>query len=54
VRDADGHVLPEAIDRGASSSDYALQTMKDVPYDKWRQYDPEDTVSTRCACTRLA
>jgi NitT/TauT family transport system substrate-binding protein len=24
--------------------DYALQTMKDVPYDKWRQSDPEDTV----------
>jgi NitT/TauT family transport system substrate-binding protein len=22
---------------------YALQTMKDVPYDKWREYDPEDT-----------
>jgi NitT/TauT family transport system substrate-binding protein len=24
--------------------DYALQTVKDVAYDKWRQYDPEDTV----------
>ena len=24
--------------------DYALQTMKDVPYDKWRVYDPEDSV----------
>ena len=23
---------------------YALQTMKDIPYDKWREYDPEDTV----------
>jgi NitT/TauT family transport system substrate-binding protein len=23
---------------------YALQTMKDVPYNKWRDYDPEDTV----------
>src|SRR6267378_4043255 len=23
--------------------DYALQTMKDVPYDKWRVYDPEDS-----------
>ena len=23
---------------------YALQTMKDVPYNKWREYDPEDTV----------
>jgi NitT/TauT family transport system substrate-binding protein len=24
--------------------DYALQTLKDVQYDKWREYDPEDTV----------
>jgi NitT/TauT family transport system substrate-binding protein len=24
--------------------DYALQTMKDVPYDKWRVYDPEDAI----------
>ncbi len=24
--------------------DYALQTMSDVPYDKWREYDPEDTI----------
>jgi NitT/TauT family transport system substrate-binding protein len=24
--------------------DYALQTMRDVPYDKWREYDAEDTV----------
>ena len=24
--------------------DYALQTMKDVPYGRWREYDPEDTV----------
>jgi NitT/TauT family transport system substrate-binding protein len=24
--------------------DYALQTMHDVPYDKWREYDPEDTL----------
>jgi NitT/TauT family transport system substrate-binding protein len=23
---------------------YALQTMKDVPYDRWREYDPEDSV----------
>jgi NitT/TauT family transport system substrate-binding protein len=27
-----------------SRYDYALQTMKDVPYGKWREYDPEDTV----------
>jgi NitT/TauT family transport system substrate-binding protein len=24
--------------------DYALQTMQDVPYAKWREYDPEDTI----------
>jgi len=24
--------------------DYAAQTLKDVPYDRWREYDPEDTI----------
>jgi NitT/TauT family transport system substrate-binding protein len=24
--------------------DYALQTMRDLPYDRWREYDPEDTL----------
>ena len=24
--------------------DYALQVMRDLPYGKWREYDPEDTV----------
>jgi len=24
--------------------DYALQTMQELPYGKWREYDPEDTV----------
>jgi NitT/TauT family transport system substrate-binding protein len=28
----------------AARYDYALQTMRDVPYDKWREYDVEDTV----------
>src|SRR5207253_5168575 len=27
-----------------SRYDYALATMKDVPYDKWCVYDPEDSV----------
>jgi NitT/TauT family transport system substrate-binding protein len=27
-----------------SRYDYALQTLQDVPYGKWRDYDPEDTV----------
>jgi NitT/TauT family transport system substrate-binding protein len=28
----------------AARYDYALQTMRDVPYDRWREYDAEDTV----------
>jgi NitT/TauT family transport system substrate-binding protein len=24
--------------------EYALQTMKEIPYDKWREFDPEDAV----------
>ncbi len=24
--------------------EYALQTMKEIPYGRWREYDPEDTV----------
>ncbi len=24
--------------------DYALQAVKDIPYNKWREYDPDDTV----------
>jgi len=24
--------------------DFALQTLRAIPYDKWREYDPEDTV----------
>jgi NitT/TauT family transport system substrate-binding protein len=24
--------------------DYALQTLRDLPYDRWREYDPEDTL----------
>ena len=33
------------VDKGyAQRYDYALQVMKDLPYGKWREYDPEDTV----------
>ena len=33
------------VDRGFTPSyDYALQTMQEVPYNRWREYDPEDTV----------
>ena len=24
--------------------DYALQTLTELPYDRWREYDPEDTL----------
>lgn len=35
----------DIVDRGFTKSyEYALQTMKDVPYGRWREYNPEDTV----------
>jgi NitT/TauT family transport system substrate-binding protein len=33
------------VEKGYPTSyDFALQTMKEVPYGRWREYDPEDTV----------
>jgi NitT/TauT family transport system substrate-binding protein len=33
------------VDKGiATHCDYAVQMMKELPYGKWREYDPEDTV----------
>ena len=33
------------VDRGFTMRyDYALQMLNEVPYNKWRQYDPEDTL----------
>jgi NitT/TauT family transport system substrate-binding protein len=33
------------VDRGfADNYDFALQTLRAIPYDKWREYDAEDTV----------
>jgi NitT/TauT family transport system substrate-binding protein len=33
------------VDRGFTPRyDYALQTLSDVPYDRWRDYDAEDTI----------
>jgi NitT/TauT family transport system substrate-binding protein len=35
----------QIVDRGFTPRyDYALQTLGDVPYGKWREYDPEDTI----------
>jgi NitT/TauT family transport system substrate-binding protein len=33
------------VDKGFTTRyDYALQALKDIPYFRWREYDPEDTV----------
>jgi len=33
------------VDKGYTERyDYALQALRDVPYAKWREYDPEDTL----------
>jgi NitT/TauT family transport system substrate-binding protein len=33
------------VDGGFTTQyEYALQTLKEVPYNKWREYDPEDTI----------
>jgi NitT/TauT family transport system substrate-binding protein len=38
-------VAQSLVDKGrAKQYDYALQTMKDLPYARWREYDPEDTI----------
>jgi NitT/TauT family transport system substrate-binding protein len=38
-------VAQRIVDGGFTASyDYALQTMNEVPYGKWRDYDPEDSV----------
>jgi NitT/TauT family transport system substrate-binding protein len=38
-------IAKRIVDGGFTASyDYALQTMNEVPYGKWRDYDPEDSV----------
>jgi len=38
-------VARSLVDGGfAERYDYALQTLNDVPYNNWREYDPEDTI----------
>jgi NitT/TauT family transport system substrate-binding protein len=35
----------QMVDRGFTDHyDFALQALNEVPYDKWREYDAEDTV----------
>lgn len=39
------HTARFLIDKGFTQRyDYALQTLKEIPYGKWAEYDPEDTV----------
>jgi len=38
-------VAQQMVDGGFTPRyDYALQTLEEVPYGKWRDYDPEDTI----------
>jgi len=38
-------VAQRLVDSGFTARyDYALQTLSELPYDKWRDYDAEDTV----------
>jgi NitT/TauT family transport system substrate-binding protein len=38
-------VAERMVDRGFTPRhDYAVQTLADVPYNRWRDYDPEDTI----------
>ena len=38
-------VARQLVDTGFTDRyDYALQTLGELPYDKWREYDPEDTL----------
>ncbi|MGY3611160.1 MULTISPECIES: ABC transporter substrate-binding protein, partial [unclassified Bradyrhizobium] len=38
-------VAKRMVDGGvAPRLDYAVQTLADVPYNRWREYDPEDTI----------
>jgi NitT/TauT family transport system substrate-binding protein len=38
-------VAQRMVDRGFTPRrDYAVQTLADVPYNNWREYDPEDTI----------
>jgi len=38
-------VARQLVDSGFTDRyDYALQTLGELPYDKWREYDPEDTL----------
>jgi len=38
-------IARQIVDGGFTARyDYALQALNELPYDKWRDYDPEDTI----------
>jgi NitT/TauT family transport system substrate-binding protein len=38
-------IARQLVERGFTTRyDYALQTINEVPYGKWREFDPEDTI----------
>jgi NitT/TauT family transport system substrate-binding protein len=40
-----GRAAQFLVDQGYTTSDvYTRQTLREVPYDRWREYEPEDTV----------
>ncbi len=45
LRDRAAAAARQLVDGGFTPRyDYALQTLKEVPYDIWREYDPEDSM----------
>ncbi len=42
--EASARRLIEKEVRKASEYDYVVQSLKDIPYEKWRDYNPEDTI----------
>jgi NitT/TauT family transport system substrate-binding protein len=49
-------VARRMVDGGfAQSYDYALKTLSDARFDRWREFDPRTRCAfTRCGCTRWA
>jgi NitT/TauT family transport system substrate-binding protein len=38
-------VARQIVDRGFTPRyEYALEALREIPYDRWREYDPEDTI----------
>ena len=45
MRPRAGAGSPPLVDKGfAQNYEQAAATLKDIPYGKWREYDPEDTI----------